>query len=364
MPAAVGLIGAGEIAGQYLDTFDRIPELTVAAIADLDWARAQSLAAAHGAEAVSVAELLADERTEIVLNLTVPAAHAEVSARVLASDKHLWTEKPLSISLSEAEAILAQAERAGLRIGAAPDTFLACGLQTAIDAARSGRIGQVFGATALWGAAGHELWHPSPEFYYQLGGGPVLDMGPYYVTALVQLLGPVARVQAQTLTTGRRRFTRSGSPIAVAVPTAGTAILEHVGGGLSNVSFSFETWGRGNDSFFEAYGTEGSLRLPDPNRFDGIGLVYEANGVRTCEEEAQRQWRPLVETAGFRHGGRGVGVLELSDAVRQGRPHRADGHLALHVLEVLTAINRGGGTIATTVEVAPVLALRDLPPPA
>jgi predicted dehydrogenase len=360
----IGMIGTGNISGQYFDTFARLGQLRLVGVADLDPELARRVAAERGTEAMSVAELLADPRIDIVVNLTTPAAHAGLDRQILAAGKHVYAEKPLALAYADGKAVLAAAADAGLRVGSAPDTFLGTGLQTAAATVRSGRLGEVFAASALWGAAGPELWHPGPDFLFARGAGPVLDMGPYYLTALVQLLGPVAAVTGQTLRTGRERRVgkgpRAGEPVPVEVPTYAAAILRHESGALSTVTLSFETWGH-PEPHFELLGTLGSLRLPDPNMFDGAPQLYDAAGVRDSDQEAAVTWEDVPAGAGFAGLGRGIGVLDMAEAIAAGRPHRASGELALHVLEIMEAINSSGGvTVAleTRVEPAPLVELR------
>jgi predicted dehydrogenase len=362
----IGLVGTGVISGQYFDTFARTPELDLIGVADIDQARAAAVAAERGVAAMTVEELLADQRVKIVVNLTIPAVHAEVDRRILAAGKHVYAEKPLALTFTDGQAVLAEAARAGLRVGSAPDTFLGTGIQSSVAVARSGRLGELFAASALWGAAGPELWHPAPEFLLQRGAGPVLDMGPYYLTALIQLLGPVTSVEARTVRTGRERLIgmgpRAGQPVPVEVPTYAAAILQHASGALSTVTLSFETWGH-TEPYFELNGTRGSLRLPDPNQFDGTPFIYDANGVHDSDEEAKIGWEAVSPSAGFANSGRGIGVLDMAEAIREDRPHRASGELASHVLEIMEAIIASNGApiaLTTAVEPAPVVPLREL----
>jgi len=349
----VGIIGVGVISGQYLDQITQLAGIRVVAVADLNAARATQVAGSCGARAESVAELLADAEVDIVLNLTTPPFHAEVDRAVLAAGKHVYSEKPLALRLGDGQAILAEAERASLRVGCAPDTFLGTGLQTTLAALQSGQIGTPFAAAAFWSSPGHEQWHPNPAFYYQPGGGPVLDMAPYYLTALVTHLGPVLRVQSAVLNTERKRVIatgpNTGQPIEVKVPTHATAILTHAGGAVSTLTVSFEIW----DSLhpkLEIYGTSGTLSLPDPNYFDGVGSICRADSG---------QWNELRVTSGFVGAGRGIGLADMARAIRDGVPHRASGSLALHVLEIMEAIETpakdGSATTLTTTVAAPSL---------
>jgi len=336
LPARIGVIGTGNILGQYLATFDRVPQVEVVAFAAAHLENARAVASERGARACRVDELLAAEDVDLVVNLTPPAVHAEINHAVVQSGKHLFSEKPLVLSVAEGQSLLAAAAASGVAVGCAPDTFLGTGLQTTLHALRTGRIGEPFAGLALWGAAGPEPWHPNPQIFYAPGGGPVLDMGPYYVTALVVHLGPVRAVTARSLASGRRRVVGSGplagTPISVEVPTFATAILEHASGALSTVVLSFETHGEFRS--LEIQGTAGRLRLPDPNWFSGSGSLLTA--------DAPQEWVDLAPSAGYRDTGRGIGAVELLRAVAAGRPPRASGELALHVTEVLCAIAAAG----------------------
>ena len=199
-PLSIGVIGVGVISKQYFEHFPQLPNLALTAVADLDPDRASAVAAEQGVEALTVDALLTDPRVDAVLNLTIPAAHAEIALRALDAGKHVYGEKPLALSTAEAAPILERAAARGLRVGSAPDTVLGTGVQTARALLDEGAIGDPVAAAVTWTAPGHELWHPAPAFYYQPGGGPLFDMGPYYLTALVTLLGPVRRVVGMAAT--------------------------------------------------------------------------------------------------------------------------------------------------------------------
>jgi predicted dehydrogenase len=346
----VGIVGTGVISGTYLDHLAKLPGVEVAAVADLDVARAQTVADAHpGVRALSTDELMADPDVDIVLNLTIPAAHAPVHRAALEAGKHTYGEKPLAVDRAEAQPLLALAEQKGLRIGCAPDTVLGTGTQTARAVIDRGDIGVPTAASASFVTPGHELWHPAPEFYYQPGGGPLLDMGPYYVTSLVTLLGPVRRV---TGVAGRSQDERkvhtgprAGQTFPVDVPTHVTGILEHESGALTTVLMSFDVWAARLPRI-EIYGTEGSLSVPDPNAFDGAVEIATA---------ARREWTEVPVAGGYAGAGRGVGVADLARAIRTGGPHRADGALAFHVLDVLESVLEAAAKdqpvdVASTVE--------------
>lgn len=326
----IGIVGTGVISGTYLDHLGKLPGVDVVAVADLDVSRAQAIAEKNpGIRALSPDELYAADDVEIVLNLTIPAAHAPVHQAALEAGKHVYGEKPLAVDRAEAEPLLKYAGANNLRVGCAPDTVLGTGTQTARAVIDRGDIGVPHAATASFVTPGHELWHPAPEFYYQPGGGPVLDMGPYYVTSLVTLLGPVRRVTARAGQSKAERKIhtgpRAGETFPVQVPTHVTGVLEHESGALTTVLMSFDIWAARLPRI-EVHGTEGSLSVPDPNGFDGTVEIATA---------AQRDWTEVPVAGGYAGAGRGVGVADMARALRNGEPHRADGALAYHVLDVL-----------------------------
>ncbi|MFJ8041140.1 Gfo/Idh/MocA family protein [Kitasatospora sp. NPDC096147] len=338
-PLRVGVVGAGKISGVYLDTLTRQPETTVTAVADLDRARAEGAATrAPGARVTTVAELCAAEDVDLVLNLTVPAAHAEVALRAIAGGKHVYGEKPLAATTAEARAVLAAAEAAGVRVGCAPDTVLGTGTQTARALLHAGEIGTPFAATAFMTTPGHELWHPDPEFYYRPGGGPLFDMGPYHLSALVTLLGPVRRVSALAATPRPERTVatgpRAGARFTSEVPTHLTGLLEHQGGAVSSLLMSFEVHAA-RLPHIEVYGTAGSLSVPDPNDFDGPVELHRAGAPA---------WEPVAPLAGEPGAARGAGVADLARALVTGLPHRASADLALHVLDVMECLTSAAGS--------------------
>ncbi|GAA4839624.1 Gfo/Idh/MocA family oxidoreductase [Luteimicrobium xylanilyticum] len=338
-PLNVGVVGVGVISQQYFGYLPSLPNLRLTAVADLDLDRARSVGEAQGVRGTSVDDLLAADDVDVVLNLTIPAAHAEIASRALAAGKHVYGEKPLATSTDEACPVLEQAAAAGLRVGSAPDTVLGTGIQTARAAIEDGLVGDAFGAAVAWSAPGHELWHPAPAFYYQPGGGPLLDMGPYYLTSLVTFFGPVVRVTGSTTRTQRARTVASGpaagTPVPVDVDTHVVAILEHAGGVVSTVTMSFEVWGT-KTPLFEVYGTQGTLSVPDPNGFSGTVAVL------TAADRQDRTWRDLPVAAGYADASRGAGLADMARAIETNRPHRASGDLAFHVLEIMEAIGGAG----------------------
>ncbi|WP_092093296.1 Gfo/Idh/MocA family protein [Curtobacterium sp. UNCCL20] len=331
-PMRVGVIGVGVISQQYFEHFPALPDLELVAVADIDVERARTVGAAQGVRGSSVEDLLAANDVDVVLNLTIPAAHADIATRALAAGKHVYGEKPLAMSTAEAAPVLELAERAGLRVGSAPDTVLGTGIQTARAALDDGAIGTPVAAAVSWSAPGHELWHPAPAFYYQPGGGPLLDMGPYYLTSLVSFFGPVVRVSGSGTRSTRERTIATGPAAGTTIPvdidTHVVAILEHESGVVSTVTVSFEVWAS-RSPLFEVYGTAGTLGVPDPNRFSDTVSIATAD---------DREWRDLPTTAGYADAGRGYGLADMAHAIATDRPHRASGELAYHVLEIMEAI--------------------------
>lgn len=331
-PHRVGIVGLGNISAAYLDTLADTPEIRITAVADLDADRARSLAdRLPHARALTVAELVASDEVDTVLNLTIPAAHAEIALAAIGHGKNVYGEKPLAARMSDARAMVAAALAAGVGLGSAPDTVLGSGLQTARHAIDTGLIGRPLAASAVMVTAGHERWHPNPDFYYQAGGGPLLDMGPYYVAALVHLLGPVRSVTgaASRLRDRRTIMTgpRAGTVIPVDVDTHITGVLEHTSGVLSTITTSFDGAATAAAPI-EVHGETGTLSVPDPNRFDGETRLVELGAT---------QWRSLPASAGYLDGARGIGLLDFITATPD-RAARANGDIALHSLDVMTSL--------------------------
>ena len=327
----VGVIGCGNISGIYLTNCRKLPGLELVACADLDMARAWAKAAEHAIRAAAVDELLAAPDIDLVINLTVPAVHAEVSMSALAAGKHIYTEKPLATRRADGAATLALAREKGLRVGSAPDTFLGGGLQTCRKLIDDGAIGEPVAAVAFMTGHGPEGWHPDPEFFYKPGAGPMFDMGPYYLTALVSLLGPITRVTGSARSSFPERTIGSGpnqgQTIAVETPTHVAGVLDFAGGAVATIITSFDVWAA-NLPRIEIYGSEGSLSVPDPNTFGGPVRI------RLAKDKA---WRDVPLTHGYTENSRGLGVADMAGAIREDRPHRASGELAYHVLDVMAA---------------------------
>jgi predicted dehydrogenase len=329
----VGLVGCGYISNRYLHNAPLFPEFEIVACADIAPERAAERAAEYGVPAVrTVAELLADPAIEVVLNLTTPHAHAPVAQAALDAGKSVYNEKPLAIALADGKRLVETARERGLRLGAAPDTFLGGGLQTCRQLIDEGAIGEPVAATAFMLIPGHERWHPQPNFYYQTGGGPLFDMGPYYLTALISLLGPVRRVTGSTRVTFPERTIRSGprtgERITVEIPTHLAAVLDFASGPIATLVTSFDVWASAAPKL-EIYGSQGSLGLPDPNTFGGLVRMRRADSVI---------WRDVPVTRPFTRNSRGLGLADMSTGLRSGVSHRASGEMAYHVLEVMHAV--------------------------
>ncbi|AYC43285.1 Gfo/Idh/MocA family protein [Streptomyces griseorubiginosus] len=330
----IGVVGLGVISRAYLDTLVGRDAVRVTAVADLDASRSAAVAAElPGVRALSVAELLNSPDVDTVLNLTVPAAHSEIALGAIGHGKNVYGEKPLAAELADAQAVLEAAAKASVRVGCAPDTVLGSGVQTARAAVEAGAIGRPLFASAVMITPGHERWHPQPDFYYAPGGGPLLDMGPYYLTSLVHLLGPVRAVIGASSRLRSERVIgsgpRAGERIPVEVDSHVSGVLEHEGGALTTLTTSFDGVGT-TAAPIEVHGETGTLTVPDPNHFDGEVRLLELGGSER---------RTLPPSAGYVGGARGVGLLDFV-AADGGRPARASGELALHVLETMTALLR------------------------
>ncbi|WP_297105857.1 Gfo/Idh/MocA family oxidoreductase [uncultured Devosia sp.] len=335
----IGFIGTGNISSAYLKAIlgkDGLPGfgvLDVKALSDMRAEAASARAAEFGLKAMSVDDMLADPEIDLVVNLTIPRAHVDVGLKCLAAGKHVYSEKPLGITFAEGRKLLDAAKAAGLRIGSAPDTFLGGAHQQARAIVDSGALGQLVGGTAFMQCPGHESWHPDPAFYYDIGGGPMLDMGPYYITDLVNLLGPVAKVSAMS---SRLRTVRTitsepkkGQTMPVHIDTHVTGTLGFANGAIVQIAMSFDVAAHKHVPL-ELYGTEQSLIIPDPNFFGGV--------VEMRKLGRDQAWTEVPVTAAYADGNyRSLGVADMAAAILEGRPHRANGDLALHVLEVMEA---------------------------
>ncbi len=332
----VGIIGCGNISQTYFNGAKLFEVLEVVACADINPDAAKAKAAENDCTAQTVDDLLANPDVDLVINLTIPAVHAEVSLRALEAGKHVHCEKPLAVDLADARKVLDLAAEKGLLVGCAPDTFLGAGLQTARKMVDDGWIGKIFSGTAFMMSRGPESWHPNPAFFYQIGAGPMFDIGPYSITALVHLLGPVKEVAAVTTRAFEERIATCkehfGEMLPVSVPTHSSGTLVFHSGAVVTVTISFDVHRHGH-SPIELYGSEGSLKVPDPNTFGGPLEVWTPT---TGEWTNQALSHPYSENS------RSIGAADMACAILSGgkRRHRTSGVLAYHVLEVMHAFEK------------------------
>jgi predicted dehydrogenase len=334
-PVSVGVVGAGVISQQYLESMMASPDLDVTFIADLDKERAQDQAQRYGVpRSGGLAELLADPAIDIVVNLTVPAAHVDVGLQILEAGKHVWSEKPIALDRPGAVALLNKAADQGLHIGVAPDTVLGPGIQTALQMISEDVIGTPLSGMAVFQTPGPQLWHANPDFLFAKGAGPLLDMGPYYVTALTEVFGRVRAVAAASCTSSDIRVIgsgpRAGEPFPVEVPTTVQALLAFDSGAHAQLTTSFDS--PKQRRMLEVTGTTGTLTMTDPNRFGGEITVHQDGHEVSIVP---------VEDVTVR---RGRGVVEMARAIRRNQSPRASGELASHVLDVLLSIEDAAET--------------------
>ncbi len=360
----IGVIGAGVISDTYLENLTSFPDVDVVIVGDLVGDRARAQAEKWGVPAHGTAEdVLAHPDVQLVVNLTVPASHVEVSSAAVAAGKHVWSEKPLGLDRDAVAALLARAREAGVRVGSAPDTLLGSGFQSARRAIADGVIGEPLFAQTAFQTQGPDLWHPNPAFLFAKGAGPLFDMGPYYFSALVSLLGPIDRVAAVGTRKQDERVVHTG-PIAgstfpVEVPSTVQVVAAFESGRQSQSLLSFDS-ALERHGVLEVHGTEGSIFLPDPNGFTGRSTYVRPLGVL---RDGMSVDQPLVEIA--EHGpavGRGLGVLDMVRAIAEDRPHVASGELGLHVVDVLLAAQESidtGGFVSVASTVGPVPLLPD-----
>lgn len=327
----VGVVGCGNISSIYFENLNKFEVVEVAACSDLVQEKAEKQAEKYNVPQVcTTEEILEDPEIDIVLNLTTPEAHADVCLSALEAGKNVHVEKPLAITREDGRKILEKAETKGLLVGGAPDTFMGGGIQTCRKLIDDGWIGKPIGATAFMVCHGHESWHPAPEFYYKVGGGPMFDMGPYYLTALISLLGSVKRVTGSTSKAFDERTITSepkfGKKIEVEVPTHVTGLMDFENGAVGSIITSFDVWGSQLPRI-EIYGTEGSLSVPDPNTFGGPVHVFKPD---------QGEWEEVPLTHGYTDNSRGIGVADMAYALQsEAREHRAKGEMAYHVLDIM-----------------------------
>ncbi len=346
----IGVVGCGNISVAYMRNASMFRDITITACADLDPQAATRRAGEYGLQAMPVSAMMASPEIDLILNLTIPAAHFDISMQAIAAGKHVFTEKPLAVTAEAGRLLVAAATARGLEIGSAPDTFLGAAGREARRLMDAGAIGAPVTGTAFMMGRGMEHWHPDPAFYYQPGAGPVMDMGPYYLTMLVHLLGPVRRVQA-VATSGQAERTitaagpKQGTRFAVGTPTSVLSLLQFGSGTVVAFGASWDVF-RHSNAPIELHGTEGSLRLPDPDTFGGVISVSHGGGDWVASDTSAQvfgsaNW-PIA--APDRANYRMLGLADLARGLQEGRAARASGTLALHVLEVMEAVLRAGET--------------------
>ncbi|WP_027686414.1 Gfo/Idh/MocA family protein [Rhizobium leguminosarum] len=356
MKLRIGVVGCGNISLAYMRNAPLFRGVEIIACADLNADAAKRRAAEFDLRAADVDSLIDDKNIDLILNLTIPAAHFDVSMRALSAGKHVFTEKPLGVTAAEGRRLVDAAAAKGLMLGSAPDTFLGAAGRHARRQMEAGAIGKLVTGTAFMMGRGMEHWHPDPSFYYQAGAGPVMDMGPYYLTMMVNLMGPIRRVQAVATSGQEERLItaegpKQGTTFRVGTPTSVLSLLEFDCGATVTFGSSWDVFRHSNHPI-ELHGTEGSLRLPDPDNFGG-SVALSSRGAPWQETDTSGElfgainWPIAVpDRANYRM----LGLADLARAIIEGRAPRASGDLALHVLEVMEAILRAGETgVAQTI---------------
>lgn len=344
----IGIIGCGNISSTYLRLAPLFNGLAIVACSDINDSAAALRAEEFGCKSTSIEALLADPSIELVINLTIPAAHADISRRILQAHKHVYSEKPFVLSLDEGLELQKLARSVNRRIGSAPDTFLGGAHQRAREWIDSGQMGRVIGGSCFFMNHGMEDWHPNPDFFYQAGGGPVLDMGPYYLSNLVQLVGPVKRLMSMSATPFKTRTIssepRAGESLDVSTPTSVSTLLECHNGAQVTLMMSWDVQ-QHEHNCMELYGTEATLHIPDPNFFGGelrsatrttiedVPVVHPFALINEVNERDER-------LANYR----GAGLADMVAAIEQQRAHRCDDALALHVVDIMTSALRSAQT--------------------
>lgn len=345
----VGIIGCGNISTTYFKLAPLFKAIEVRACTDIDMKAARARAAEYGARAEKVDDLLAAADIDIVVNLTIPAAHYEVSKRALDAGKHVFSEKPFVLTLKEGQDLARRAAKKGLRVGSAPDTYLGGAHQQARHLIDSGAVGKITSGTAFVMSHGMEHWHPNPDFFFKPGAGPVLDVGPYYVTNLIQLIGPISRVSAIATTPSPTRTItskpRNGQKIKVETPTTIQALLEFENGATVMLGASWDVWNH-RHSNMELYGETGTLYVPDPNFFGGtVTMTRGDKPVKKLPAFNHPFAVPNQEHAsGMLANYRSAGLADMAQAIADGRPHRCSLEMSLHAIDVMTSILRAGET--------------------
>ncbi|NYT32669.1 Gfo/Idh/MocA family oxidoreductase [Rhizobium sp. WYCCWR 11128] len=350
MKLRIGVVGCGNISLAYMRNAPLFRGVEIIACADLNADAAKRRAAEFDLRAADVDSLIDDRNIDLILNLTIPAAHFDVSMRALSAGKHVFTEKPLGVTAAKGRRLVDAAAVKGLMLGSAPDTFLGAAGRHARRQMEAGAIGKPVTGTAFMMGRGMEHWHPDPSFYYQAGAGPVMDMGPYYLTMMVNLMGPIRRVQAVATSGQEERLItaegpKQGTTFKVGTPTSVLSLLEFDCGATVTFGTSWDVFRHSNHPI-ELHGTEGSLRLPDPDNFGG-SVALSSRGAPWQETDTSGELFGAVNwpiAAPDRANYRMLGLADLARAIIEGRAPRASGDLALHVLEVMEAILRAGET--------------------
>lgn len=330
----VGVIGCGNISGIYLENSKRFTEFNIVAVADIDMSKAQAAADSYNIEKVmTVDEILTSGEIDIILNLTIPKAHTEICLRAIENKKHVYTEKPLSIAFEDGKKIIEAAKDNGVRVGGAPDTFLGWSIQKAAQLIEDGAIGRVVSGSATMLTLGPAKWHSNPDFWYQVGGGPMYDMGPYYLTALVSMLGPVKKIAGMAKLSYSEieiaNGERSGEKIPVEVPTHVDGMLEFECGVVVNITTGFDTPSTKVPNI-ELRGTEGTLAMPDPNYFN-----------RPLEiQKSSHEWDEILPERDEKDNLRGIGLADMAKSIEGHLLHKASGDLTLHVLEIMYGVHK------------------------
>lgn len=343
----VGILGCGSISDAYCEGLRDSSHVSLVACADRDIVVARTLAERYGLRGLTIQDLLDDPSLDIIVNLTPPAAHAKIGLQVLHAGKHLYQEKPLATNIADAKQLITEATRLGLRIGCAPDTFLGAAHQACRAEIDAGSVGEIIGGSVYMSSNGMESWHPNPKFFFEPGGGPLFDVGPYYITQLVNLLGPVAKVTSMGRIGRKERVVGSGpnrgNVISVQVPSTIYAVLQFQSGALINFSATWDAMSHQHGPSLELFGADGCLAGPTANFFGGD--VQVCNTISTWRDVPTRAWAFGQPNYKFPNGDavanhRGLGVIDMAVGILAGRPHRASAELAFHVLEVLVAIER------------------------
>lgn len=345
----LGIVGCGNISTTYFTLAPLFRGIEVRACTDIIPALAKAQAKKHGVRAETLDAMLDADDIDIVVNLTIPAAHYEVSRRALDAGKHVYSEKPFVLSLKDGLDLKKRAAKKRLRIGSAPDTFLGGAHQLGRDLIDTGKLGKITGGTCFVMSHGMEHWHPNPDFFFQPGAGPILDVGPYYITNLIQLIGPVARVVALAATPQTHRTItngpRHGERVPVGTPTTIHAVLEFANAAVVTLAASWDVWSHGHAPM-ELYGEDGTMFLPDPNFFGGeVRVTKAARPVKKAPAwkhpfGVSNQKRPFGMVANYRS----AGLADMAVSILEGRPHRCSLDLSLHAIDVLTAILRSAET--------------------